>query len=772
MTNLSKAYPNYKGLSLIPIQPGSKKPAVSWKQNQEEIIEYSQTQWEKAPAWAAVTGKVSGNFECIDVDLKVLNDEWTQESTWMEFKDIVNSQMPELYAKITIQQTRNKGYHLFYRCIDTIIPSNHVLAKTDKREALFETRGEGGYVMVSPSDGYSVVQGDLNDIQNISIEERQCLIGAAKKFNAYIEEQTIEIIERSSSPTSPWSHYNNEGDLVPVLEKHGWKVVDRQGVKVCLERPGKNEGTQSATWNNDGERWFYVFSSNAQPFEQEKAYRASQVFAMLECGNDWSLTASKLKSLGFVGTEQKTLSNKLSNTFQLESGNNLGEDNIFPDAIYSVERYKNTPKIEDIQLLTMDVWNSKKDMPTSISVLTKTNIFLLVANQGFGKSSIMSSIAAQAFVTNIDRTNVKNIHFKLHDNVKRILYIDSELKDIDAKIHYKNMTRRLGKGDDDNKTIELISNDRLTYAQIMELLKSHPQIKFKATDIIEWFILNAIKENNPYDLVILDDASCLVDHVPGTINNGDECTTASKWLNATANTYNIGFICTLHGNPNDVEGTGKGRGVLGSELGRFCESSLNLSMSKKDELYKIILGTIGKLRRGGIFQLHKNPLWYYYDEIENLMMPMDCSFQPDCDEEKVINKQEKKKEKVERKNDIVERINADIKSILKQCESTDSKKVKTIFDNYFPDYSRSTIDKFYTEWKENNDDIFSIYTIKGHPDTIKIKAIAKTVYVPVSDLVIPETRSLPKPEPDEFEKGILQSIDDKDEIDFDTWFND
>lgn len=726
-------YPDYPGISMLPIWSNGKNPVEKhWKQRQTQIIPF-----DKAGAIAAIMGKVSGNMECIDIDLKVFPDEEKRELTWEQFKSIVNNKMPHLLAKIVIQETRNKGKHLFYRCDEVEIPGNHDIALAANKKALFETRGEGGYVLIEPSDGYVVVQGSLKNVPNITAEERKCLMDAAKSFNAYTKQQSQRVIQETSDSDSPFQQYNRTGDPIPVLLKHGWRILDKESDgTVKLVRPGKDasEGI-SATWNHKGERYFYCFSTNADPFEGNQYYRASQVFAMLECGNDWALTAQKLKALGFIGTEGKTLNYTLTNAVRIEEDIELGID--INKSIFTLEHYENTKEIKEVQLLSFDLWNNHKGIPEEKPVLTQTNIFLLVANQGFGKTSIMSSIASQVFRDDVDREKIHKIHFKLDNRVKRILYYDSELKDIDAKHHYMSMARRLGFSNEDVnwETKKLIINDKLTYSQAMRIYSEYPNSKINAQEIIEGFIKQGIAEEKPYDLIIIDDVSCLVDNEEGSINNSDACKTAAKWLNITAHTYNLGFICTLHGNPGDMTGEGKGRGVLGSELGRYCETSLNLSMKRDDELYKIVVGYAGKLRRGGIFQLHKNPLWYYYDDEHNMLLGKPCDFQPKSEEEMESKKQSKREAKVEKKYELADKINHEIHSILAQSEKTDSVQVRKILNNYFPDLSRSSIDRMYQEWKEFGAEDFSIYSKNGSPDTIKLKKEPQPKYVkpPIQD---------------------------------------
>jgi hypothetical protein len=47
------------------------------------------------------------------------------------------------------------------------------LAKGERLKGLIESRGEGAYLVCHPSPGYEQVQGDLTEINFITIEERQ-----------------------------------------------------------------------------------------------------------------------------------------------------------------------------------------------------------------------------------------------------------------------------------------------------------------------------------------------------------------------------------------------------------------------------------------------------------------------------------------------------------------------------------------------------------------------------------------------------------------------
>ena len=65
-------------------------------------------------------------------------------------------------------------------------------------------------------------------------------------------------------------------------------------------RPGKSNGSHSATF--DG-KVFYVFSSNAAPFESGKGYSQFQVYTLLEHHGDFTESARALLDKGFGKAE-------------------------------------------------------------------------------------------------------------------------------------------------------------------------------------------------------------------------------------------------------------------------------------------------------------------------------------------------------------------------------------------------------------------------------------------------------------------------------------
>ena len=89
-----------------------------------------------------------------------------------------------------VVQTKSGGYHVYYRCEQ--IEGNMKLANRPatpeeikatphlKEVVLIETRGEGGYVIAPPTDGYTKV--NEFKLKVITIDERDTLLAALPFF--------------------------------------------------------------------------------------------------------------------------------------------------------------------------------------------------------------------------------------------------------------------------------------------------------------------------------------------------------------------------------------------------------------------------------------------------------------------------------------------------------------------------------------------------------------------------------------------------------------
>ena len=171
------------GLAVLPADRTLKRPDMAWKNYQERRpTECEVNAWfsNRHDALCLVCGKTSGNLEVIDFDNHgELFDAWQ------------NAVPTDLKSKLVIENTPSGGFHAAYQCDDSVC-GNVKLAqgiRNDKIVTLIETRGEGGLILCSPSDGYTLTQGDYADLPILTAEERDVLLNAARQLNEIKEEE-------------------------------------------------------------------------------------------------------------------------------------------------------------------------------------------------------------------------------------------------------------------------------------------------------------------------------------------------------------------------------------------------------------------------------------------------------------------------------------------------------------------------------------------------------------------------------------------------------
>ena len=252
---------NFEGLQFMPVKK-NKQPIVKGWQTYAGKHDLSNCE-----AVGLVCGKLSGNLEVIDLDLKYD----LTGSLYERYKRLVHSVDENLLKKIVVQKTGGGGYHFLYRC--SVISGNIKLAnrettkseknitykktyelelsksksdeeakaiaekssQNDKVRVLFETRGEGGQIVCSPSPGYEIVFGDYYSITEITPDERDVLHGVARQFNEVVEEYAVPKPKTTRTKgLSSFDDYNERGDVVALLEGHGWKLVTQKGQKTIF----------------------------------------------------------------------------------------------------------------------------------------------------------------------------------------------------------------------------------------------------------------------------------------------------------------------------------------------------------------------------------------------------------------------------------------------------------------------------------------------------------------------------------------------------------
>ena len=293
MKNKAKDYKGY-GLSVIPVKT-DKRPAISWNKYQKEVITDTEIDnyFSNECFIAVVCGQVSGGLEVLDFD----NHQNDAKQRMIDY--FANKEAKEIYEKyrFPVEKSAGGGYHVFYRC--SKIEGNKKLAEVPvwndklnkwRPDAVIETRGEGGYVIIAPSKGYVLQKNSFEVIEEITPEERDVLISVARSFNKFEKPKPKTNFENKDKPGDLFNDdINAEGEVKSMLRNAGWIELNHKDWR----RPNKNKGI-SATFNYVGKNVFYCFTANGYPFEPQSAYSPFQVKALLEHNSDFKGCAKEL----------------------------------------------------------------------------------------------------------------------------------------------------------------------------------------------------------------------------------------------------------------------------------------------------------------------------------------------------------------------------------------------------------------------------------------------------------------------------------------------
>lgn len=280
------------GISVIPVSK-NKIPLSQWAIYQKVMAprEAWLDHYGKSGYVGLITGKVSGNFEVIDIDLK--ND--PTGKIIEEYRALIPD---SLYQKLQVVRTPSGGQHYRYRCQEAVIDVNKKLAMHDPKAVLIETRGEGGFVCHHLQD-YQVIQGNFNileaepELPEITASERELLFELARSLDRSIKDKKL---------TFTYSHrakiqFNEEYNILDLFEKHGWTVVQDTADRVLLLRPGSSTSHHSGTYFKES-KLFFCFSTSTT-FQTSKPYCPYQVMQELEQLKDDRTALAYIGELGY-----------------------------------------------------------------------------------------------------------------------------------------------------------------------------------------------------------------------------------------------------------------------------------------------------------------------------------------------------------------------------------------------------------------------------------------------------------------------------------------
>jgi hypothetical protein len=302
--NTAKAWIQH-GYSVIPVNSNKTPSCFGWGKYQispptpEEVDNLFKDAW----GMAVLCGG-QGRLVAFDFDLKYSLNPYL----WDEIKKAIPV---TILNKAYVQSTKNGGYHMVFKAPATRLFGNQKFAMRrgtpEEKHVIYtdaynnpDTRAKalkiaenyslvlaesrsgsekvaGGYILLPPSPGYAHVYGKLSEINE---EEYDLIVEVLRSFNEVRKEERKSFCGDGGWETTPFDHYNADGDIIDLLTSHGWVVSrDTAGVTDFL-RPGNTPTNKSAMFDKNT-RVFTCFSTSTV-FDPDKSLNLVGVLSTLE----------------------------------------------------------------------------------------------------------------------------------------------------------------------------------------------------------------------------------------------------------------------------------------------------------------------------------------------------------------------------------------------------------------------------------------------------------------------------------------------------------
>ena len=324
------------GLCVLPIKAdGTKKPAVSW-------LDYKvqRTTSEQHDGWfggdrprgiAVVYGKVSGNLELIEFEGLAIREGLLTEVT--EIMDASGPRIAEAWKAILtgwVTESPSGGRHYRVRVEGGDVPGNTKLASRLARDdeyteadrqrlrerpnarivrVLIETRGEGGYGLVEPSDGavhatgrpYVRLEGGPGSIPVLDADTMTAIRDICRMADQLPQPEAPKTAPRPAPPRPdgslrPGDDFEARADWADILNGV-FRPLHTRGSETYWGWADGVGGVKATTGRDDNDRLF-VFATGSE-FQSEVPYSKFGAYALLSHGGDHKAAARELARQGY-----------------------------------------------------------------------------------------------------------------------------------------------------------------------------------------------------------------------------------------------------------------------------------------------------------------------------------------------------------------------------------------------------------------------------------------------------------------------------------------
>lgn len=579
-----------EGFRVIPLNLDNSPAVLTWKQYQDSQTESEVRSIFSNPCYGIGIIMCDG-LEAIDLDLKYdISGQLTRNL--MGALDAYDISLLNDFGR---QVTRSRGFHFIYKCSE--VASNTKLAsrpataeemeaenetrkannaqlekdqKNGKRQnekpaklvtdpdslpkVLIETRGgDGGYIAVYPTPGYSMDRGvwEMDEIPEIDPDTRTTIWNVSKSFNeivafsqkSSVDRQAVKMVSHQGLTTA--DDYNAKCDMMALLQTYGWQLKKEDSVRAYFTRPGKDTRKGHSADLNKDLGLFTVWSTSTN-FDAGKAYSAFGVYTQLAHGGDYSSSARALYNQGYGDRIKKQQGAK---SMVIPSAGPGQKSDFDIEAI-----------VAKVNKTRFDVKAAVPNPPACgyLKVDGKERKLAGFGQIGFftgkskhGKTFVMTNMVAACL-----RPNERFIGFRMNPKGRSIAYFDADQSDVFYKLSQKRLMSGMAKLKDnvahyDAYSLATISDkERVAYLDHIIMNSQNLGIVF-----IDGFVDLLTNFND------IDESMNVINHL-------------IKWRDEK----NLLIIGSLHNNKGD----GKPRGHLGSFF--LNKSDFQVNVTKLEDV--------------------------------------------------------------------------------------------------------------------------------------------------------------------------------------------
>ena len=221
----------------------SKQPNFPWKEQQNKklttdiliknikykggIIKKDGSEIQATAGIGIVTG--FEHLEVIDIDTKVFSTQQEKDDFWNEYYNTLKDNILDFEDKFSVYKTKSGGFHILYKS-KRVQGNTKIASLKGHKEAIIETRGNGGYVFVYPDKKFA--QKSYFEIDYITDNDREILWQISKSYNHIEEQPELPKKEKKvyeAGDITPWEDFNEKNDIWNVISDEF--TIPTRGIK-------------------------------------------------------------------------------------------------------------------------------------------------------------------------------------------------------------------------------------------------------------------------------------------------------------------------------------------------------------------------------------------------------------------------------------------------------------------------------------------------------------------------------------------------------------